>query len=190
MTGRVVLGGWAVRRACGFPLSREGRGEGRAGSAGVPPAQAALGRGDTLALSHEGRGDPLAAVCTWFRAAGLAEIVWIPAFAGMAEGERAGWERGRPARRAALARGGALTLALSHEGRGDPLAAVCTWFRAAGLAATVWIPAFAGMTGAKTNSKTYPCKPIKGEGIRWLGFGLGFGWRAWLQASGFPLSRE
>ena len=36
----------------------------------------------------------------------------------------------------------------------------------AGLAATVWIPAFAGMTGA-TNSKTYPCKPMKGEGIRW-----------------------
>ena len=32
--------------------------------------------------------------------------------------------------------------------------------------AILWIPAFAGMTGAKTNFETYPCKPIKGEGIR------------------------
>ena len=32
------------------------------------------------------------------------------------------------------------------------------------MAATVWIPAFAGMTVAKTNFETYPCKPIKGEG--------------------------
>ena len=31
---------------------------------------------------------------------------------------------------------------------------------------TVWIPAFAGMTGAKTNFETYHCKPIKGEEIR------------------------
>ena len=35
----------------------------------------------------------------------------------------------------------------------------------AGLAATVWIPAFAGMTGAKTNFGTCPCKPIKGDGV-------------------------
>ena len=29
------------------------------------------------------------------------------------------------------------------------------------MASTIWIPAFAGMT----KIKTYPCKPIKGEGI-------------------------
>ena len=33
------------------------------------------------------------------------------------------------------------------------------------MIATVWIPAFAGMTEAKTNFETYPYKPIKGEGI-------------------------
>ena len=33
------------------------------------------------------------------------------------------WERGRPARNAARKRGVTLTLALSHKGRGDPLAA-------------------------------------------------------------------
>jgi len=37
-----------------------------------------------------------------------------------------GWERGRPARRAALARGDTLTLALSRKGRGDPLVGICT----------------------------------------------------------------
>ena len=42
------------------------------------------------------------------------------------------------------------------------------------MAAIVWIPAFAGMTGAKTYSATYPCKPIKGEGIRRLLFVLDF----------------
>jgi len=53
----------------------------------------------------------------------------------------------------------------------------------ANLAGTLWIPAFAGMTGAKTNSETYPCKPIKGEGIRWLLFVLDFVWRAvWIPA--------
>ena len=57
-------------------------------------------------------------------------------------------ERERPARRAALARV-TLTLALSHEGRGDPPASIRAWFRGAGLASTVRIPAFAGMTGAK-----------------------------------------
>ena len=40
------------------------------------------------------------------------------------------------------------------------------------------------------SAQTYPCKPIKGEGIRWLLFVLDFVWRAWLQSSGFPLSRE
>ena len=56
--------------------------------------------------------------------------------------------RGVPARAAALARG-TLTLALSHEGRGDPLAAVRAWFRLAGLIAALWIPAFAEMTGGR-----------------------------------------
>ena len=36
------------------------------------------------------------------------------------------WERGRPARNAALARGDTLILAFSHKGRRDPLTAVCT----------------------------------------------------------------
>ena len=70
------------------------------------------------------------------------------------------------ARNAALARGDTLILAFSHEGRRDPLAAICTWFQVAGLVAIRWIPAFAGMTGANTNFETYPCKPMKGEGIR------------------------
>ena len=65
---------------------------------------AALTRGVTLtlALSHEGRGDPLAAVRTWFGTAGAI------------------------ARNAALGRGGTLTLALSRKGRGDPLVGTCT----------------------------------------------------------------
>ena len=36
------------------------------------------------------------------------------------------WERGRPARNAALARGDTLILAFSHKGRRDPLTAICT----------------------------------------------------------------
>ena len=48
----------------------------------------------------------------------------------------------------------------------------------ANVSETLWIPAFAGMTGAKTKSKTYPCKPVKGEGIRCPLFVLDFGWRA------------
>ena len=47
---------------------------------------------------------------------------------------RAFWERGRPDRRAALARGDALILAFSREGRRDPPVGICTWFRMAGLA--------------------------------------------------------
>ena len=35
------------------------------------------------------------------------------------------WERGRPARNAALARGDTLILAFSHKGRRDPLTAIC-----------------------------------------------------------------
>ena len=52
------------------------------------------------------------------------------------------------ARKAALARG-ALTLVLFHKGRGDPLAAIYAWFRAARQFADLWIPAFAGMTGGE-----------------------------------------
>ena len=33
----------------------------------------------------------------------------------------------------------------------------------AGLVAIVWIPAFAGITGANTNSETYPYKPLSRE---------------------------
>ena len=52
----------------------------------------------------------------------------------------------------------------------------------------IWIPAFAGMTGANRSggativplnlAQTCPCKPMKGEGIRRLLFVLGFGWLA------------
>ena len=67
---------------------------------------------------------------------GLQRKVWHP------------WERGRPTRNAALARGGdTLILAFSHEGRRDPLATLGDWFRTAKLFANLWIPAFAGMTG-------------------------------------------
>ena len=52
----------------------------------------------------------------------MAEIVWIPAFAGMTK--------------------------VKMGGR-DLLASVWDWFRMAGLASTVWIPAFAGMTKVK-----------------------------------------
>ena len=56
-----------------------------------------------------------------------------------------GW-RGRLAHNAALGRGDTLTLALSREGRGDPLASLGAWFRVAVLVG-LWIPAFAGMMG-------------------------------------------
>ena len=39
-----------------------------------------------------------------------------------------------------------LILAFSRQGRRDPLAGGGAWFRVAGLAASLWIPAFAGMT--------------------------------------------
>ena len=42
-----------------------------------------------------------------------------------------------------------LILAFSHKGRRDLSTAIRTWFRVANLAAAIWIPAFAGMTGAK-----------------------------------------
>ena len=40
------------------------------------------------------------------------------------------------------------------------------------------------------SAQTYPCKPIKGEGICRLRFVLDFGRQIWLQSSGFPPSRE
>ena len=45
---------------------------------------------------------------------------------------------------------GALTLALSHQGRGDTLVGIWGWFRAAILDERFWIPAFAGMTAQKS----------------------------------------
>ena len=33
-----------------------------------------------------------------------------------------------------------------------------------------------GRDARAPGTQTYPCKPIKGEGIRWLLFVLGFGW--------------
>ena len=51
----------------------------------------------------------------------------IPAKAGIHRARgRAIWERGRPARNAALARVDTLILAFSHKGRRDPLAVICT----------------------------------------------------------------
>jgi len=64
--------------------------------------------------------------------AGLIVALWIPAFAGMT-GDAGGEEDARASSlaAAALARGVTLTLALSHEGRGDPPAGRDAWFRAA-----------------------------------------------------------
>ena len=45
-----------------------------------------------------------------------------------------------------------LTLALSREGRGDPLVGIWAWFWMAGLAVALWIPAFAGMTGEENGN--------------------------------------
>ena len=61
---------------------------------------------------------------------------------------------GVPARNAALARGDTLILAFSHEGRRDPLAVRGAWFRVEILAASDWIPAFAGMTGGEEAGMT------------------------------------
>ena len=47
-------------------------------------AEAALARvTPILAFPHEGGRDLSLAIRTWFRVAGLAEVVWVPAFAGM-----------------------------------------------------------------------------------------------------------
>ncbi len=45
-----------------------------------------------------------------------------------------------------------LTLALSHQGRGDTLVGIRAWLRVACLVG-LWIPAFAGMTGAGTRKE-------------------------------------
>ena len=68
-----------------------------------------------------------------------------------------GWERGRRAGGAALARGDTLILAFSRKGRRDPLVGICTWFRVAGLFANLWIPAFAGMTGGEGEKGSADC---------------------------------
>ena len=45
-----------------------------------------------------------------------------------------------------------------------------------------------GATRASLNlASTYPCKPIKGEGIRWLVFVLDFGWLTWFAVPRVPL---
>ena len=59
----------------------------------------------------------------------------------------------RACRRRGLDARDTLILAFSHKGRRDPLTAVRTWFQMAGLAATVWIPAFAGMTEVEIREK-------------------------------------
>ena len=63
-------------------------------------------------------------------------------------GLRLGARASRPQSRAGARR--TLILAFSRKGRRDPLTAICTWFRMAGLIATLWIPAFAGMTVKKS----------------------------------------
>ena len=63
-------------------------------------------------------------------------------------------------------------LTFPHKGGRDPMSAIRAWFRMAGLASIVRIPAFAGMT----KIQTCPCKPMKWEGIRCLRFALGFGY--------------
>ena len=40
-----------------------------------------------------------------------------------------------------------LILAFSHQGRRDLSLAILDWLHVARLASTLWIPAFAGMTG-------------------------------------------
>ena len=45
---------------------------------------------------------------------------------GLAGAGLCAWERGRPARNAALARGDTLILTFSHKGRRDPLASIRT----------------------------------------------------------------
>ena len=55
----------------------------------------------------------------------------------------------------------------------------CPRFREDDVVGQLWIPAFAGMTAGGYR-----------EGIRWLGFGLGFLSLSWSPNSGFPPSRE
>ena len=101
--------------------------------------------------------DVLVAVWDWFRAAGLAGRLWIPAFAGMTGGD---WERenGFAVCGSGLVSGGGLGWSTLDsrfrgndggiwKGRMDLRSAIRAWFRAAGLCGHLWIPAFAGMTG-------------------------------------------
>ena len=57
-----------------------------------PSPQASFGANPPL-QAHQGRGDLSLAIRAWFRMAGLAATVWIPAFAGMAEREAGMAER-------------------------------------------------------------------------------------------------
>ena len=71
--------------------------------------------------------------------AGLAATVWIPTFAGMT-GDEEGARASPPAKPRLRV---TLTLALSHKGRGDPLATLNAWFRGDGLFAAPSLRAFA-----------------------------------------------
>ena len=83
------------------------------------------------------------AILAWLHMAGLASLVWIPAFAGMTG--RDSWRTRPPTTRASVR--DTLILAFSHQGRRDLSLAILAWFHVAGLVSLVWIPAFAGMTG-------------------------------------------
>jgi len=63
---------------------------------------------------------------------------------------------GLACRRRGLGARDTLILAFSHKGRRDPPASGGAWFRAAGLAAAIWIPAFAGNDGALIKTAAQP----------------------------------
>ena len=127
------------------------------GEAWLPPTRACAHDTLILAFSHEGRRDPPAAGGAWFRVARLGCKHLDSRFRGNDGGK---WEKGSAGGARRLVSGGGigcrrrgldardtLILAFSHEGRRDPMSARGAWFWVAGLVASIWIPAFAGMTG-------------------------------------------
>ena len=74
--------------------------------------------------------------------------------------------RGRLARNAALALGDTLILAFSHKVRRDPLTAILYLTSGSGLRSSTPHPLAVAIFAKKTNFETYPCKFMKGEGIR------------------------
>ena len=99
------------------------------------------------------------------RACALGALVLAFSHKGIAGAFLAFWKRraSRPQSRACARR--TLILAFSHKGRRDPLTAICTWFRMADSVRLSPRPLGSCVAGT-TKSQTYPCKPIKGEGIR------------------------